>query len=190
MMKKRKINDYPDKDPHLGGHGFKTHLDKGILDFFKINFSCKSLLDIGCGPGGMVRLARDLGYQADGIDGDYSLKRDIDVILHDYTIGPYKPHKNYDLGYSCEFVEHVDQKYVSNFMESFKQCKHIVITYAPLGTPGYHHVNCNTEEYWISTFTKFNFIYEKEITKTVRSNSTMERDFIRTYGLYFKNNQI
>lgn len=56
-MKKRSIHDFPVNDPHLGGHGFKTHLDHGLLNFFKNEFNCKSLLDIGCGPGGMVKLA-------------------------------------------------------------------------------------------------------------------------------------
>lgn len=185
-MKKNR-QDFPKNDPHLGGHGFKTHLDQGILFFFKDHYSCRSLLDIGCGPGDMVKLARSIGYDADGIDGDYSLKRNIDVILHDFIKGPYIHNKNYDLGYSCEFVEHVEEKYIPNFMESFKSCKQVVISFAPPGTKGYHHVNCNTQEYWIDVFKKNNFAFDAVITSQIRENSTMQRNFIRQQGLYFKN---
>jgi len=47
---------------HLGGHQNKTHLDVGTLEFFKSTFNIKSMLDIGCGPGGMVNLAQEMDY--------------------------------------------------------------------------------------------------------------------------------
>ena len=186
---KRPLNDFPKNDPHLGGHGFVTHLDNGLLEYFKNEFQCQSLIDIGCGPGGMVELSQNLGYISEGIDGDYSLIRNnnINVMIHDYTSGPFHHTKKYDLGYSCEFVEHVDIEFVPNFMESFNKCKHVVMTYSPTGTPGYHHVNCNTKEYWIETFKRFGLIFDDAVTTQIKKVSTMKRNFIRDNGLYFKN---
>lgn len=187
MKNNRLLKDYPEDNPHLGGHGFITHLDHGVLFYFKDHYFCKSLLDIGCGPGDMIKLARSIGYDAEGIDGDYSCTRDVDIILHDFVKGPYNHNKKYDLGYSCEFVEHVEEKYIPNFMESFKSCNHIIMTFAPPNTKGYHHVNCNTEKFWIDIFKEFNFSFDDNLTKIIREKSTMERNFIREYGLYFKN---
>ena len=49
-----KIKGLPD---HLGGHMGITHVDKGILKYFKTK-GCKTYLDIGCGPGGMTKRYR------------------------------------------------------------------------------------------------------------------------------------
>jgi ribosomal protein L11 methylase PrmA len=55
---------------HLGGHKGRTHIDKGILQFAKEVLDCKSVVDIGCGPGGQVYEALNLGMNAMGVDGD------------------------------------------------------------------------------------------------------------------------
>ena len=62
-------------EEHLGGHAGYTHLDEGALDFVKDILQVKSMLDIGCGPGGMVELANQKDINAIGIDGDYTLDR-------------------------------------------------------------------------------------------------------------------
>lgn len=187
----KKLKQSPVGKPHLGGHGFKTHLDQGILNFFKDNFNIKSMLDIGCGPGGMVDLAIDMNIDAYGIDGDDRLTRKNanKIIIHDFSDSSYIHTQNFDLGYSCEFVEHVEEKYVSNFMPSFQKCKHILLTFAPIGTKGHHHVNCNTQDYWINTFKDYGFTYDNTTTVNLRKVSTMKRDFIRNHGLYFLNSK-
>lgn len=43
---------------HLGGHKNRTHLDEGSLDHCIKILQVKSMLDIGCGPGGMVEIGR------------------------------------------------------------------------------------------------------------------------------------
>ena len=46
---------------HLGGHGNVTHIDTGLIEFARDELGCKSILDIGCGPGGIVYEAIRLG---------------------------------------------------------------------------------------------------------------------------------
>jgi SAM-dependent methyltransferase len=173
---------------HLGGHLNKTHVDEGVLKYLIENFNIQSFLDVGCGPGGMVELATHKGLNTLGVDGDYSLKRfDKDkFIIHDYTVGPLKLDEEYDVCWSCEFVEHVEEQYVDNFMQTISAGKIAVITHAPPGAPGYHHVNCQLAEYWIDVFKKYNFIYDEELTKTIRKISTMKKPFIQRTGLFFK----
>lgn len=186
-MKEGKKLHCPIDDPHLGGHCFITHLDEGILNYAINSLKIKSMLDIGCGPGGMVELATKLGIDAYGIEGDYRLESNNKIILHDFVKGKYQHNRIYDLAYSCEFVEHVEEQFVENFMFSFQCCNYAIITFAPPGTPGIHHVNCQSKDYWIDIFTKFNFIFDSTITEEFRRASTMQRDFIRNNGLFFRN---
>lgn len=179
----------PEDAPHLGGHCFVTHIDRGLLTFCKEKLDIISILDIGCGPGGMVDLSIEMGFDAYGIDGDYRLemKNPNRIVVHDFTKGKINHNRTYDLAYSCEFVEHVEEQYIENFMNSFKCCKNAVITYAPPGTPGIHHVNCRPEHYWIDVFKNFGFEYDNNISQEIRKNSTMKKHFIRNTGLFFRN---
>lgn len=172
---------------HLGGHADITHIDDGILEMAKkLNF--KTMLDIGCGPGGMVQRSKEFGIMSEGIDG-YPGKNqisDIKINIHDFTIGKFDHQLEFDLAWSCEFVEHVEERYLPNFMHSFQKCKNVFMTYAPPGTPGHHHVNCRPEQYWKDVFYSYGFVYDEELTKELRNKSTMKRDFVRKCGLVFR----
>lgn len=172
---------------HLGGHLNITHVDKGILKFFKEQKGCHSLLDVGCGPGGQVVAAQEMGYKyAVGVDGDPNVKKDF-TILHDFTVASLEIEQEFDLGWSCEFVEHVDAQFIENYMPLFTKCRYIAITHAPPNTKGHHHVNCQTGEYWKEVFAKYNMKFNKELTDLCRNASTMRRDFFRKNGLVFEN---
>lgn len=172
---------------HLGGHLNKTHVDEGNLNWLIENFKIKSLLDVGCGPGGMVELAHKKGLKSLGVDGDYTLKRFDNnfFVIHDYTTGPLDLNEKYDLCWSVEFVEHVEEKYIDNYMQTIKNAELVVITHAPPGWPGHHHVNCQTADYWINVFKNYNFKYNSDLTNTLREKSTMKKQFIQRNGLFF-----
>ena len=102
---------------HLGGHYNFTAMLKPTYDLIQKQFNVTSMLDIGCGPGGMVEYSNYIGVYSVGIDGDESVKKDKDYILiHDYTLGELELNETFDLVYSTEFLEHVEEKYVSNFI--------------------------------------------------------------------------
>jgi len=172
---------------HLGGHLNRTHVDNGALDWAIKTFKIKSFLDVGCGPGGMVELASLNNLKAIGIDGDYSLKRFSadNFVIHDYTTGPLEMSELFDLIWSCEFVEHVEEKFVLNFLQTFKHGKFIIMTFAPPNTPGHHHVNCKNEQYWIDMLQSINFKYDDIQTQNLRQASSMTRNFVRDFGLFF-----
>jgi SAM-dependent methyltransferase len=172
---------------HLGGHKGRTHTDEGVLDYFW-NLNCRRLIDVGCGPGGQVKLAIKKGWTAFGIDGDHTINFDFPYELIDFTKKQFSTNEKYDLAWCIEFLEHVDEKYIKNYMPAFKSAKYIVITHALPGEPGHHHVNCQTSDYWKSIFSLYNLTYDEQLTMQVRQCSTMERDFIRRRGLVFKHN--
>ena len=78
--------------------------------------------------------------------------------------------------------------YINNYFDTFKKCKYVFCTFAPLGKGGYHHVNTQDQNYWIETFKKFDFEFEEEKTESIRKSSTINKNFVREYGLLFKNN--
>ncbi len=181
---------------HLGGHLNRTNIDDGALQWLIKTFEPKSFVDIGCGPGGMVDLALSEGLDAMGIDGDHTIVKDF-IHKHDFTYGAYYPPRKYDIGWSVEFVEHVYEKYMVNYMPVFKMCMVAVVTYAPPGTPGHHHVNLQEESYWIEKFKENGLTYDLALTTELRSSSTMnlkkkshEKRFVQKRGMVFTNDFI
>ena len=177
---------------HLGGHSNKTNLDHGAISWLIDYFKVKSFLDIGCGPGGMVELAQKYGLDSLGIDGDFTIERfdQSRFLIHDFSTGPAPLNKTFDLAWSCEFVEHVYDTYIPHYMPAFQSCKIVAMTYAPPGFGGYHHVNEQSEEYWIEVFSKYNFRHDSELTSMLRQSSSMNKKkkaFVKNRGMIFLN---
>jgi SAM-dependent methyltransferase len=172
---------------------------------YKYNIS--SVLDVGCGLGFALDYFKDLGCEIRGVEGskqayDLSLVKD-KVVLHDYSKSSYRPEKIFDLCWSCEFVEHVEEKYLENFLETFKHAKYVAMTFAPKGQGGHHHVNEQPVEYWLEKLTNNKFTFLKEETEELRNICELDitahksrKDcpfFIPHFyhrGLFFKNDNI
>lgn len=179
------INKTDKKLPHhLGGHANKTHIDEGVLSYIKHKFNIKNMIDIGCGPGGMFDVANKLNILYTGIDGDFNIKNE-NIIIHDFNTGSIDV-DNFDLGWSVEFLEHVEEKYIDNFMKVFEKCDIVVLTHALPNKGGHHHVNCQNSEYWKDVFKKYNLYYDEDETNIIRSKSNMKRNFMKTTGMLFK----
>jgi hypothetical protein len=175
-----------DLPPHLGGHQGVTHVDEGTLLYLRDKLKVSSMIDIGCGPGGQVMLAQSMGIDSVGLDGDFQLEypEGIEVILQDLTkgTGEITP---VDLAWCVEFLEHIDEEYLYNVFDIFRQCDLVFCTHAPPGKDGVHHVNCQSEEYWIRLFNQNGFSYDIESTRELRKVSTMKREFVRETGKLF-----
>lgn len=184
---------------HLGGHCGITHIDQGAIDWAIDEFNVKSMLDVGCGPGGMVEAAVRSGLEAHGIDGDAKIaatkwfNKDL-FTLHDFQDGPAPVAKKYDLCWSVEFVEHVYEKYIPNYVQAFQQCRVLFMTHATPGQGGYHHVNEKPEEYWLDQIGKYGFSFSREYTNKLREVTTMNLSksvrwapYVKLTGLVFIN---
>lgn len=175
---------------HLGGSENITHLDEGALNFILGATGAKSMVDVGCGPGGMVELALKKGMKAVGIDGDFSLHRNIPFHLHDFSMGYVNLGEVYDLCWCVEFVEHVEERFMDNYFKVFQQCRFVMMTHAFPGQGGHHHVNEQPTKYWIDKMTEAGFIFEPQMTDSIRRVSTMKEMFIRQHGLFFRNGRV
>lgn len=148
----------------------------------------RSVIDIGCGEGHAARYFRDLGCDVLGIDGSKQAKRDSVIpgqhVTHDFTVGPFHPATTFDLAWSCEFVEHVEERYLDNFLETFTFSRHyLMMTYAGPGQPGHHHVNCQHMDYWIDKVESAGFQFDQALTETSRAISS--EGHYKHHGLLF-----
>lgn len=161
-----------------------THIDAGSLALLKGKLGIKSVLDVGCGPGGMSSVCQSVGLSWTGVDGDPACVKE-GVIAHDFTIGQLATHQR-DLVWSVEFVEHVDELYLQNVMSAFGLAKKaICMTHAVPGKKGFHHVNCQPPEYWIDKITASGYELDIKLTQQIRAASTMRREFMRNTGMVF-----
>lgn len=173
---------------HLGGHLNKTHVDVGSLKWLVDNYDVATMVDVGCGPGGMRFEAEKLGVTWYGVDGDESVwVPGSRIHTHDFTLGSFKSAEpKYDLGWSVEFLEHVEERYVPSYMDLFSRCRVVAATAAPPGYPGHHHVNCRSTDYWAGVFAAHGFVLDAAATATLRSVSTMVKPFMQRTGMLFR----
>jgi hypothetical protein len=145
------------KKPWLGGNikgGDNMTYFPELWDFLIDHFGPKSICDIGCGEGHLMKYFHDRLIDVYGVDGMPENKNNAHksikdkIIVHDYTKGCIFG-KPVDMVISCEFVEHVEAQFMSNFLLDFMQGEIIVMTHALPGQDGYHHVNCTSPDVWM-----------------------------------------
>jgi len=171
---------------HLGGHLNITNTDSTILPYLKQSVGIKTMIDIGCGPGGMKNIAESLDIEWTGVDGDFTLPNKDEIIIHDFSKGPLVINKTFDLAWSTEFLEHVEEEYIENYMPVFQKASMAVVTAAAPGTPGYHHVNCKDLSYWSNVFARYGFEYDSGATMYLKQISNMRKNFFNRHGFCFK----
>jgi len=143
-----------------------------MVDRFKI----KSVIDIGCGKGYSARFFKSIGCEVLGVEGSpIACAQSLipgECVQHDYTTEKTNIDRHFDLAWSCEFVEHVEEKYMDNFVADFQKAKYLAITFAGIGQGGHHHVNENTQEYWITNLASYGFEFSESITNELRQKSS------------------
>jgi hypothetical protein len=151
------------------------------------------MIDVGCAEGRVIDFFAKEGVSASGVEG---VEQDhLDIIQHDYTSGPWPiPGQNVgrrevDLVWSCEFVEHVEEQFVPNFLETFRLGRIILMTHALPGQPGYHHVNCKDDDYWIGRMLAIGYDVDGELTsasRTIAGNNKHPDNYYARSGLVFR----
>jgi hypothetical protein len=108
------------------------------------------------------------------------------AIQHDLTIGAV--FTRVDLVHCQEVVEHIEEEYLGNILDSFACGKYVLMTHAVPGQGGYHHVNCQPSEYWIAHLSERGFRLLEEDTNRIRVLA--KRDgaaYLANTGMVFSN---
>lgn len=179
---------------HLGGAypgGDGNTIMQDVWGFLVINYEVKSVLDVGCGYGQGLKWFLDHSISGLGIDGfPDAIKNNLcpgNVMLHDFCDGPPALEHGYDLGWSAEFLEHVEEKYVPNIMAAFAGCGHVCVTHGEPGQNGHHHVNCQDDDYWVERFREHGFEYLADETRKLRLSDRWHAPWGRRSLMLFRN---
>lgn len=160
---------------HLGGWEYNGNSDVPWLwDWLIEKFHPSSMIDIGCGRGLAAAHFLDCRVDAWGVDGS-ELARAAAVLpgdrflIHDFTKGPFSTPLVFDLAWSCEFVEHVDEEFVANVLAALELGSVIAMTHAlPHQTAGHHHTNLKLPCYWIEKIEAQGFKLDMALTEESR----------------------
>lgn len=181
---------------HLGGYvagGDPATYYPELWTWLVQGYGVQSVLDVGCGDGVAVRYFSDvLGIEAHGVDG--VPQKDARISRHDYAtegtfFGGARNGGYADLVWSCEFVEHVEEQFVPNFLDSFRIAPLVLMTHAEPGQGGYHHVNCQMPSYWIGAMAAIGFKLDGELTDHTRQLAAWNENpwnHYRRSGLAFR----
>lgn len=160
---------------HLGGFiegGDPRTYCPHVWDYFIREEKVPSMVDVGCGIGIACKHFHRAGVDVIGIDGSETAQRMFRgpkdrFVLHDFT----REHMMAPsfLAWSCEFVEHVESRFVVNVMDTFAYCNTVAMTYAAPGQAGHHHVNCQPADYWIGAFAAIGFALDEPTTMRLRT---------------------
>lgn len=178
---------------HLGGflsgpHGDEATWYPDLWRWMAESLDIGVMIDIGAGEGHATRWFMEHGIWARPIDGVATEAPGL--LLHDYTIGPLTmtAYDNFDLGWACEFVEHLEERFLPNLVSTFQACRYIAMTHAFPGQLGHHHVNCRDPEYWLGFMAGIGFKYEVGLTQQGRAVASFNEHplnhFVRS-GLVF-----
>lgn len=161
-------------------------------------YNIKTVLDVGCGMGHAICEFNNYCEEVVGIDGSKYVVENSplkeQIFYHDFSVGTLETGDIYDLCWSCEFVEHVEEKYRDNFLEVFSYAKYLAITYAEPGQPGHHHVNCQPKKYWIENLKRYGFEYDEDTTEELKKvayedaieiNPQYKNNHFNLRGLFF-----
>ena len=186
-----------DQKAHLGGanqRGNPNSFTPAVWGVLYELFRPRTFIDFGCGLGQTIGYFQGLGVESKGVEGSRETIKNSEykdsIIRNDYTYGVALQEGDvFDLGYSQEFVEHIEEKDSWRIISDFKHCRHLALTHGLPGQPGHNHVNCRTSRYWVKALQQEGFILDKEISLLLRRlalyESRMQSQVLRNHTKWF-----
>lgn len=144
----------------------KTSASRILPEVFKF-IKPNSILDIGCGIGTWLSVAKDLGISdVLGVDGDYVnsdllikyIKKD-EFHSHDLR-QPLDLGRKFDLCLCLEVAEHLPQEAAEVLVQTLVcHADYILFSAAIPGQGGQNHLNEQWPEYWEKLFNRYDFVF-------------------------------
>ena len=142
-----------------------------LREVFRLFGEPHSLMDIGCGPGHLVKFAAQRGIVAVGVDA-FCEPRNAEgwaLLRHDLS-------KPWDFAHSAELVlcwevaEHIPKGDDDTFLVTLVRAtaKRLIFTAATPGQGGPGHVNEQPHAYWRRKLERRGLVYEPVSTETLR----------------------
>lgn len=167
---------YPESYHRTGAEDRMRPAWKAIADGLESTFpeaQYHSWLDVGCGPGMLVREMRDRGYAAHGIDGSASALNvipELDGWLWCFDLRePVQLHSLYDVVVCSDVAEHVGAAHtlVASCVRHAK--KAIIFGAAPPGQDGHGHIDLRPKEEWHAMFAALGWLVDADTTVALKA---------------------
>jgi SAM-dependent methyltransferase len=142
-------------------HNFKAANE--VLPLVISTFKPNSILDVGCGIGTWLKVAKELGVKkVIGVDGDY-VKRELlkidetEFICKDLR-NSFSLNSKFDIAICLEVVEHLPVNSARQIISSLCLHSDIVIFSAAIPNQGgQNHINEQWPSYWVDIFAKYDY---------------------------------
>lgn len=180
--------------PHTGGNiwqGDPWTFAPGVWKYVIERFAVTSVLDVGSGRGHAANWFWRNGCQVIAMDGDTANANNAlyPTVYHDFADGPFTCRVN--MVHCQEVVEHVHEQYLPYLLHTLTNGDVLVMTHAEPGQPGYHHVNCQSQGYWVEKLEARGFALLPDDTMRVRKLAALEQAFhLARSGLVFAKKMI
>jgi len=180
---------------HLGGAYLESNDSNTFMpdvwEYLIEKYDIRSVVDVGTGGGWNGRWFHDRRIRTLGIEGwqEAIVRNQLpseNLIQHDYTEGALTIPQT-DLAWCSEFVEHVEEKHIPNFVTTFKCCKYLCLTHGEPGQDGFNHVNCQPSSYWFKKMSEYGLIVDLEETGRLRLTDKWKAGWGRRTLCWFKN---
>ncbi|GMQ26643.1 hypothetical protein Aoki45_33260 [Algoriphagus sp. oki45] len=166
-------------------HTLETHNQKAaeiVLPLLFQFFNPISLLDVGCGIGTWLSVAKKLGVlDVKGVDADYVdrilLRKyfsEEDFISHDLT-RPLELGRKFDLCLCLEVAEHLPENSGETLIDTLVCHSDMILFSAAIpGQGGQNHINEQEPQYWIEKFAKRGYNVFDPIRPLVWNNDSVD----------------
>jgi hypothetical protein len=173
----------------------KTRLDSAgeILNFIFTILKPNSILDVGCGRGSWLKIAKKLGAKTVyGIDGSWNDGKNLDddIVYKSLDLNnSFILDRNFDLTMCLEVAEHLEKTSADNLIYSLIKTSDVVMFSAAYKHQGgVKHKNENFHSYWANLFLKYNFVPFDIIRPAIWSNEKVSYWYRGNTFLYIKKN--
>ena len=122
-----------------------------------------SILDVGCGLGNWIEVAKKLsGAKIIGVDGDYVDRRLLKIEENEFVekdlTKTFDLNRKFDLAICLEVAEHLPEASAEGFIKSITNHSDVIMFSAALpGQGGQHHINEQWPSYWQEHFNNCGF---------------------------------
>lgn len=142
---------------YLTRRGWARSAASRILPMVLERTSARSLLDVGCGTGAWLAVAREIGLSdCRGVDGPWVRTEDLEIPRETFRAVDLTGEWNtepVDLAMSLEVGEHLAGEVADRFVERLCAAAPVVLFSAAIpGQGGQDHVNEQWPSYWIEKF--------------------------------------
>ena len=140
---------------------------------FKDIFEPDSVIDFGCAIGAYLEPFYEQGVTVRGVEANsqafnYAVIPESLLTQHDLR-EPFEPDRQYDLVLSIEVAEHIPDNYADIYRDTLtKSGSTVIMSAAPPGQGGTHHVNEQPRDYWKEKMAEVGFTYDPDAVAEIR----------------------